>query len=173
MNSRYLPLCLAAIILSHGIALADCACGPTYCLDTPAFKAALAQKKKELSRDYPARLVAILDNASRCEACITRGPDGFTLLFEGNDGSLQTQKWDEDNERIGAKNVADGKLRVCRVVWLREAFACCNQKKAEDRPDWDPSLKLSRDMSVPCSTNSPSATQCHGVPAKASRTHPS
>jgi hypothetical protein len=130
---------------------ADCACGPTYCLDTPEFVAALAKKKKELSRDYPARLVAILDKASHCEACITGGPDGFTLVFKNTDGSLQTQSWDADNERIGAQNIVAGKLKACRVVWLREAFACCQQKKARDRPDWDVSLELSRDMSVPCS----------------------
>jgi hypothetical protein len=144
-------LSFAVGILLFSSAYADCLCGPTYCLDTPEFSAALAQKKNALLKDYPASLVSILDKASHCEACIRQGPDGFTLIFKESDGSLSTQSWDADNERIGAQNVAKGKLTACRVVWLRKAFSCCKEKKAEDRSDWDASLELSGDMSVPCS----------------------
>jgi hypothetical protein len=140
-------------LLYCSAALSDCPCGPTYCLDTSEYLKALAKKKQSLSKEYPARLVAILDRASHCEACITKGPDGFSLLIQDVDGDIQIDHWDSDNERIGAKQAADGKIKACRVIWVREAFACCHEKPAEQRSDWDGALKLSSNMSVRCSSD--------------------
>jgi hypothetical protein len=81
------PLGILCLTTAH----ADCACGPTYCLDTPEFTAALAKKKKDLLKEYPVRLVSILDIVRHCEACVREGPDGFTLYFKETDGSVNTQ----------------------------------------------------------------------------------
>jgi hypothetical protein len=133
-------------------AWADCNVGPTFCPDTPSYQTALAQKKKSLLKDNPARLVAILDRADHCEACITRGPDGFSLLIQDTSGKILIDGWDADNERIGANDLAAGKIKACRVIWAREAFDCTLHNKAQQRPDWDSALEYSASMSVPCST---------------------
>jgi hypothetical protein len=132
---------------------ADCNVGPTFCLDTPGYRSALAQKKKSLLKEYPARLVAILDRADHCEACITRAPDAFNLLIQDSAGDIRIDGWDADNERIGARDLTSGHIKACRVIWSREAFDCTLHSAANKRPDWNSTLSLSTDMSVPCSNN--------------------
>lgn len=142
---------ISALSIPH--AKGDCPCGPTFCLETPGFAKALAEKKSDLAKEYPSRLISILDKASHCEACVRQGPDAFTLIYKKSDDTIELQAWDANNERIAATNLSNGKLKACRVTWLREAFKCCQQKPADQRRDWDRDLRLSLDMSVRCSAS--------------------
>ncbi len=132
-------------------AAADCPCGPTYCKDTPAFTSALVAKKAALSKEYPARLVSILDRVAHCEACISTGPDGFSLFRVGNDNLISIDGWDADNERIGATAVTSGDLKQCFVIYVRHAFSCCGDVTFGQRSDYNSQLDLNTDMAVPCS----------------------
>ena len=152
MDVRGLLLLIAGLLWLSA-AYGDCPCGPTYCTGTPEYKAALATKKKALLKEYPARLVAILDRVGHCEHCVTSGPDGFSLLIKDTHGKLLIDHWDADNERIGAKDLASGKLTACRVIYARRACGCCQEKQPEERPDWDNALELNTEMSVPCAAN--------------------
>ena len=143
---------VAASLSCFSTVYADCPpCGPTYCTNTAEYSRALAAKKKALLADYPQRLVEILDRVGHCEACITSGPDGFSLLRKTSDGGLHIDSWNAENEKIGAMELAAGTLKACRVIYVREAFACCKEKAPKDRSDWDKDLELNTDMSVPCS----------------------
>jgi hypothetical protein len=145
-------LMIAAGLTWLSLAYADCPpCGPTFCKDTPAYKNALAAKKTALSKKYPARLVVILDKVSHCENCVTTGPDGFSLLRQDTAGNITVDSWTAENERIGAADLQSGKLKACHVIYVRKACGCCSEAASEARPDWNKSLELNTEMSVPCS----------------------
>ncbi len=70
---------LAAIVsqLNVGSAFA-CNSGPDFCTNDPRIPAALEAKKKAMLKEYPSRLVALLDRGVQCIARIERSPDIFT-----------------------------------------------------------------------------------------------
>jgi hypothetical protein len=112
----------------------------------------LAAKKKSLAdQHYPSRFPAILDRMGHCEGCVNTAPDGFSLLVQDLQGNIRIDAWDRDNERIDAHNVAAHQLQTCRVIYVRHACNCCQEKKYNQRPDYDATLDLNTDMSVACS----------------------
>ena len=144
-------LLLALALPRLAFAAPDCACGPSFCVDTPEYKTALAAKKKAALADgAPARLVALYDKLDHCEASITRSPDSFNILRYGSDGSINIDSWTRENEKNDAAAVKAGTLRACYVILSRTNFACCNAAKPEDRPDYDSTLEMSKSTALAC-----------------------
>lgn len=128
----------------------SCTCGPTYCADTPAYSSALQAKKAALSVDHPARLVGLFDQLGRCEAAITTAPNGLQLFRQMSDGSIVVDGWTAENEKNGAAAVASGGLRVCRVIVVRNALACCGAQPFKERADYDSLLDLNTTATAKC-----------------------
>jgi hypothetical protein len=128
----------------------SCSCGPDFCPDSPDFKKALATKKRQLSNDFPARLVGLFDKVDRCKASIERSPDGFSLFRQAKDGTITVDSWTEENEKIGAADLASGTLTSCRVIIARHAFECCNSTSYSKRADYDQQLDLNTGATAPC-----------------------
>ena len=127
-----------------------CPCGPDFCLETADYKFALQAKKKSLSKEYPARLVALFDNTDPCRACIERSPDTFSLLRRAKDGSISVDAWTAENEKIGAADLAAGSLTACRVIITRHAFECCGSQPFSQRADYDKTLDLNTTATLVC-----------------------
>lgn len=143
----------AAMILATSCMSAratDCACGPTYCVDTPAYKTALVQKKKALAANHPAHLIPLFDKLDRCEAAITTAPDGFQIFRQSKDGSIGIDSWTKANEKNGAAAVKNGSLKMCRVIIVRHALACCGAKPYDKRADYDAMLDLNTTATASC-----------------------
>jgi hypothetical protein len=122
-----------------------------YCKDTPGYATALATKKRYLaSHGYRARLIAILDHLGHCEGCVSTAPDAFSLMIVNPDNSLRIDGYDAANERNGAHAVTSGDLKKCYVIYVRHACACCQEKKFDQRSDYDAVLDLNTDMAVAC-----------------------
>ncbi|VTZ27857.1 conserved exported hypothetical protein [Methylocella tundrae] len=134
--------------LSH--ANADCACGPDYCLGDPRFPQKLAAKKARLAKDYPARLVALLDRAGACVAAVDLAPDGFSLMTVAKDGSKLVIAWDIDSERISRAQVADGRALAFYMFNAAHRLACCGETPYDRRPDWDANLGVNTDNAIAC-----------------------
>jgi hypothetical protein len=142
----------AAALFWPVVAAADCPpCGPEFCLDTPAYAAALTAKKAAATKaGFPARLVALYDALDHCKACVTRAPDGFSLFRAGTDSTISITAWDVENERIGAQDLAKGRLKACYVILARHQLEGCNRPKYGDRPDYDPALDLNKSLATVC-----------------------
>lgn len=82
---------------------------------------------------------------------IDQAPDSFRILLVATNGDNNSIEWTQHDEDIAKKDLLDGKLKVYYKHNVRKVFACCGEKKAEERPDWDPDLALSRDLSIACS----------------------
>lgn len=137
--------------LFSGACLAQaCSCGPDFCTDTPDLNKVLAEKRQALSKNFPTRLVGLLDKVDRCRACIQRSPDGFSLFRQTPDGAITIDSWTEENEKIGAAALASGELRVCRVIITRRAFECCGSVAYHKRADYDKSLDLNTGATLIC-----------------------
>ena len=122
-------------------------CGPLYCLDDPSFPSRLQAKKTKMTqKGYPSRLVALLDRLGKCVACVDNSPDGFTLQVVANDGTWQRLSWSQDGEDLAKRQLQEGKIRAYYIMNAAEACPCCKEKKAQERPDWDPELDLNRDV---------------------------
>jgi hypothetical protein len=137
---------LLLLLVPAAAQAADCACGPLYCLGDPAFPAALAKKKADLRKKYPKYLVDLLDREGKCLACVQNGPDGFSLKVVENDGASQTLGWSQDGADLAKRQLAEKKIRAYYEIHAARACACCGEKKAEERPDWDAELGLNRDL---------------------------
>lgn len=127
-----------------------CACGPEFCTDTPGYKNALAAKKQRLSKEHPARLLALFDKVDRCQACIERSPDTFNLLRRAKNGTITIDAWTAENEKIGAVDLASGTLTACRVIITRHAFECCGSQPFNKRADYDEPLDLNTTATLAC-----------------------
>ena len=134
-------------------AAADCQpCGPGYCMDTQAYKGALAEKQVAAKKaGYPSRLVDLYGKLDRCELCLKNAPDGFSLMRVAKDSTITISAWTAENEKIGAKDVKDGKLRACHAFVARRHVAGCGQPPYDKRSDYDAQIDLSKDLSTPCS----------------------
>lgn len=145
-----LTLVLSASSFSSQSHTQACSCGPDFCTDTPGYKSALADKKQKLSKEYPARLVALFDKADRCQASIERSPDTFNLLRRAKDGTITIDAWTAENEKIGAADLASGTLTACRVIITRHAFECCVSQPFSQRADYDKPLDLNATATLVC-----------------------
>jgi hypothetical protein len=144
-------LAIAAYFLWSSEAVADCDCGPLYCLGAPDFSAKLAAKKRTLTNQgAPPRLTALLDRDGQCQGCLESGPDAFTILNVKPNGDNYTIAWDTTNEAISHNKVDQGELTAYYIFNSRKACACCGEQKPEDRADYDRNLELNRNNAIAC-----------------------
>lgn len=153
-------LLIGMLFASTRPARADCPpCGPTICVDTKEYQEALKKKKAELTaKGYPADLVALLDLDGPCLKRVTGAPDGFSIRTVAGNNRL-TIAWSKDNERIAREQLEKGTLTAYYKFNVDRAFACCKEKKHDERPDWDPDLGLNKGLVITC-TKSGEAVEC-------------
>jgi hypothetical protein len=132
-------------------AVAECPpCGPDYCLNDARYPKLIAAKKKQM-RDagYPVDLIALMDRDGACVARVEQAPDGFTILSVTGKGN-STVPWDTREEEIARKQLLSGETVAYYKFNVRRAFKCCNQLPADERPDWDAGLSLSKSLAIKC-----------------------
>jgi len=128
---------------------AACGGGPDYCTDDPRIPALLAAKKTALSRDYPPRLVSLLDRGAQCVARISRNPNGFSLVIV-MDGRIDTMAWDQSNEEATRKEMAAGTVKRYWIVNARRAFSCHGQPSYDKQPDYDTADDVNAALALKC-----------------------
>lgn len=147
LKSTALLLC---VLQSH--AFATCTSGPDFCTDDPRIPAALAAKKAALSKEYPPRLVSLLDRGVQCVARIERGPDAFTMVIVRN-GSIETVLWDEDNENAGKAEIGTGTIKRFWIVHARRAFSCDGQPSYDQHADYDANDDVNTSLAIKCDSS--------------------
>jgi hypothetical protein len=145
---------LSALFVLVGLLMtpvdADCPpCGPDMCLNDARYPKLLAAKKAALAKSHPADLVALMDRDGACVMRVNQAPDGFTILSVKGAERL-TIAWDTDQEEVARKQLLNGTTTAYYKFNVRQAFACCNQPKPQQRPDWDADLELSRSLAIKC-----------------------
>jgi hypothetical protein len=128
-----------------------CSCGPDFCLNDPRYAPKLKAKKDDMRKDgNPDDLIALMDRDGACVARVDRAPTGFSMRVVGNDASKQTFAWSAEEESIAKKNLLAGKIKEYYKFNVAKAFACCEQPRAEERPDWDAAAELNRSLAIHC-----------------------
>ncbi len=130
-------------------ALAACNSGPDFCTDDPRIPAALAAKKASLLKEYPQRLVSLLDRGVQCIARIERSPTAFTMVVV-KDGSIETLLWDQENENAGKAEIAAGTIKRFWIVHARNAFSCDGQPSYEQQGDYDANDDVNTSLAIKC-----------------------
>ncbi|MER9442024.1 hypothetical protein NKI79_11480 [Mesorhizobium sp. M0340] len=148
---RLLALTAAVFLVSVTTLKGAYACnsGPDYCTDDPRIPRALADKKAQLAKDYPDRLVALLDLGVQCVARIQQSPDGFSLVIV-KDGSVDTLSWDQDNENAAKAEIAAGTVKRFWIVNSRRAFSCDGQPSYDVQPDYDSADDVNTSLAIKC-----------------------
>lgn len=151
-SALLLTTCYKTEIASKGESpKADCACGPDFCLNDPRYQPKLAQKKADLKADgFPDELIALLDRDGNCVAAVEQGPDTFTILLVKANGDNSTVPYTKQDEDLAKKEILNGTIKEYYKFNVRKVLACCKEPKAEDRPDWDSALSLSRNLAIAC-----------------------
>lgn len=134
-------------------AQAACNCGPDFCQDDARIGPLLTEKKAELGKEYPQRLINLLDIGSQCVARVERSPDAFTMWIVNADNSKGTILWSQENEDKAKAKIAAGEVKRFWIFNARESFACCKEKKPEERPDWNEEDELNTDAAILCDRN--------------------
>ena len=152
---RYVAKIVGMLVVSCSFfvvpgASAQCGAGPDFCQDDPRIARALERKKATLRREYPERLVALLDIGPQCLARIERSPDVFTLVLVRPNGDWSTFPWSEEDETRAKNQLADGQLARYWIVHAQSAFACHGERPAEERPDWRATEKVSASRAILC-----------------------
>lgn len=140
---------VTAFSLFSSFARADCGSGPDFCTDDPRIPGMLADKKKELAKEYPERLVALVDRGVQCVARITGSPDGFTMVVV-KEGSIDTVTWDQDNEDAGKAEIASGAVKRFWIVNSRRAFSCDGQPSYDQQDDYDAVDDVNTSLAIKC-----------------------
>lgn len=149
--------CLTIVVL--GVSLlgvlpvhANCPpCGPDFCLNDARYPAKLRAKKQSLlAEGYPTDLVALLDRDGACVARVERAPDGFSIRTVTRDGRLDTRAWTAAAEAAAKAGVSRDELRAFYKFNANRRFACCNEVKYDQRPDWNSGLDLNTNLAVEC-----------------------
>ncbi|MBB3643874.1 hypothetical protein FHX14_000033 [Rhizobium sp. BK619] len=109
----------------------------------------LADKKASLAKDYPARLVALLDRGTQCVARIRQSPDGFTMVVVKK-GAIDTVGWDQDNEDVSKKEIASGDIERFWIVNSRRAFSCEGQPSYDQQPDYNAADDVNTSLAIKC-----------------------
>lgn len=129
--------------------LAACNSGPDFCTDDPRIPAALAAKKAALLKEYPQRLVSLLDRGVQCIARIERSPDAFTMVVV-RDGSIGTLLWSQDNEVAGKAEIDAGTVKRFWIVNARRAFSCDGQSSYDHQSDYDADDDVNTSLAIKC-----------------------
>jgi len=136
-----------------------CECGPDLCLNDPRYPPKLAKKKTDLKNaGYPDDLIALLDRDGKCVMAIEQAPDGFRILLVKANGDNNSIPWTQQDEDLARREILNGTIKEYYKHNVRKVLACCKEPKAEERPDWDSSLGLSRSLSIKCSKQSSTVT---------------
>lgn len=128
-------------------------CGPSYCLGDPRYQQKLAKKKTSLLKEYPQRLVDLLEQDGKCIACIENSPDSFSILVVQNNGDQLEFTWTEDAERISNEQLQTKKITAYYLYNARNACACCNELKYDKRDDYISDLDLNKNLAIKCAYN--------------------
>jgi hypothetical protein len=129
-----------------------CECGPDVCLNDPRYPPKLAKKKADLrAAGYPDELIALLDRDGKCVMAVDQAPDGFRILLVKANGDNNSIPWTKEDEDLAKKEILNGTIKEYYKHNVRKVLACCKEPKAEERPDWDSALSLSRSLSIVCS----------------------
>ena len=149
--SLILPAALAGFVvfIIASSQAAACNMGPDYCTDDPRIPKMLADKKSSLAKDYPARLVALLDRGVQCVARIQQSPDAFTMVVVKN-GGIDTVGWDQDNEDAGKKEIASGEVERFWIVNSRRAFSCEGQPSYDQQSDYNAADDVNTSLAIKC-----------------------
>lgn len=142
------------VCLSAPEAEAACNSGPDYCTDDPRIPSLLAEKKERLSRDYPQRLVGLLDRGVQCVARVRQSPDSFHILEFEADGDSLSIPWNEDAERIAKERMAGGVVSHYWIVNARRAFQCDGEKPYDQRLDYVRSDDVNSKLAIRCALES-------------------
>lgn len=131
------------------VAAQPCSCGPDYCQNDPRYPKLLADKKKEMSKTYPADLIALLDRDGKCVAAITQAPDIFSIKVVGRNNST-TLHWTKEEEERTRNNLKNGSLSAYYKFNTNRAFACCGEPSYNERPDWNDKLDMNMSLALEC-----------------------
>lgn len=128
---------------------AACGCGPDFCSDDPRIASLLAAKKQRLSREYPARLVSLLDRGTQCVARIERSPDIFSFILVSSEGN-STLPWSSEDESRAQAKLNSGELIRYWIVHSRHAFSCCNEPRHDKMSDYDAADDINASRAIRC-----------------------
>lgn len=153
-NRRFIRFALPILALQSVLQSPAFACGtgPDYCTDDPRIPKLLAGKKKLLLKEYPKRLVSLLDRGVQCVARIEGGPDAFTMVIV-RDGSTTTSLWTADNEVAGKAEIGAGTIKRFWIVHARRAFSCDGQPKYDQQNDYDATDDVNTSLAIKCDSN--------------------
>lgn len=145
--------CNKSRYIANTAALRDlCDCGPDVCLNDPRYPPKLARKKTELmNAGFPDDLIGLLDRDGKCVMAIDQAPDGFRILLVKANGDNNSVPWTRQDEDLAKNEILNGTIKEYYKHNVRKVFACCKEKKAEERADWDSALAISRGLSILCS----------------------
>jgi hypothetical protein len=142
---------LATIFLATP-AWAACESGPDWCTDDDRIPAMLAEKKTRLAKEYPTRLVALLDRGTQCVARIRTSPDGFSIIDVEPDKDTLSQSWAEDVENVSKGRLARGEITHYWLVHARRAFSCDGEPNYDERSDYIADEDVNADFAIKCDT---------------------
>jgi hypothetical protein len=131
-------------------ARAMCNSGPDYCIDDPRIPDELASKKKRLSREYPPRLIALLDRGVQCVARIETSPDGFSMVIVKADAGIDVIAWDQDNENAAKEEILAGTVKRFWIVNSRRAFSCDGQASYDRQNDYNTDDDVNMSTAIKC-----------------------
>lgn len=135
-------------------AYAACRSGPDYCTDDPRIPGALTEKKERLEKEYPGRLIALLDRGVQCIARIEQSPDAFTMVVVRPGPTVETVLWSQDNENAGKNEIQAGTIERFWIVNSRRAFQCDGEKPYNERDDYDATDDVNMSLALLCSKDS-------------------
>jgi hypothetical protein len=144
----------AAALFASGTACAmACDSGPDFCTDDPRIAAALAEKKADLLKEYPQRLVGLLDRGVQCVARIQQSPDGFSFVIVRGGGDIDVLTWSQDNEDAAKAEIAAGTVDHFWIVNSRRAFSCDGQPPYNEQPDYDADDDVNTSLAIKCESS--------------------
>jgi hypothetical protein len=160
MRKYSLVLASLSLFIASALLAFDCNCGPDYCLGESAYTTKLNQKKLQLkTQGYPADMIALLDKDGKCVAAVTQGPDGFSIKTVKPGESL-ILSWTKENEDMAKQQLIAGQITTYYKMNTARALACCGEKKAEDRADWNAALGMNLGLAIKCVKTAQNAVSC-------------
>ena len=144
-----------ALAAAPSLAVECLPCAANDChLDDAAAKAAReALKARLVDKGLPARLaLPLAERVASCEKCLQHNPTPQIVVLD-TDGSWDLQAFTTAGEKKVRHDLRRGRIRAFYIVLSRKACSCCEKRedgvwtptpKAEERADWDSSLRLNR-----------------------------
>jgi hypothetical protein len=143
-------LLIALVGMSFSQISYACDSGPDYCTDDPRIAGLLTKKKKDLSKEYPARLVALLDLGVQCVARINQEPSAFGFVFVKPNGDKEAFTWSQDNEDIAKNELKSGVIKRFWIVNSRRAFSCYGQPTYDNQADYNADDDVNTSLAIKC-----------------------